>query len=78
MQPTKRMFTLHKTDVAHAFLEVWDTGDITLHEIYNNRLSPFEIDRVGYHVLMSVRGSDVDKLRELLNELHYETGSRLA
>jgi len=58
---------LHKTKVAHGFIDFWSTGEITLHEVYIDSNSPFDIDKTGYHVMMSIRGEDVKKLRNILN-----------
>lgn len=59
---------LHRTEIAYSYVDFWSTGDVVIHEIYNDSNSPFDIDRTGYHVMMAIRGSDARKLRDVLNE----------
>lgn len=61
---------LHRTNTSHVFVDVCSDGDITIHEIYKDSESKFPEDKNGYQVIMSVRGSDVIKLRDLLNEVY--------
>lgn len=65
---------LHQTDTSMTYVDVFNDGDVMIHELYADHNSPSRVvhpDAVyDYHVIMGIRGTDVEKLRILLAVMH--------